>query len=47
MTSTSVVLGTAALGTPEAPSDCDCATDAAGITEFIGLSFRFSLVRSI
>src|SRR5262250_833249 len=46
MTSTSVVLGIAALGTPEAPSDCDCATDAAGITAFIGLSFRFSLVRS-
>src|SRR6516162_6756824 len=59
MTSTSVVLGIATLGTPEAPPDWDCATDAAGITairsiairkgivKFIRLSFRFSLVRSI
>src|SRR5262249_18429075 len=39
MTSTSVVLGIAALGTPEAPPDCDWATDDAEITEFIGLSF--------
>src|SRR5215471_3788537 len=39
MTSTSVVLGIAALGTPGAPPDCDWATDDAGITEFIGLSF--------
>src|SRR6516165_12609936 len=30
MTSTSVVLGIAAAGTPGAPTDCDCATDAAG-----------------
>jgi hypothetical protein len=32
MTSTAVVLGIAMLGTPEAPPDCDCATDAAGST---------------
>src|SRR5215472_10879193 len=43
MTSTSVVLGIAALGTPEAPPDCDWATDDAGITEFIGLSFLDSV----
>src|SRR5215469_12291299 len=30
MTNTSVVLGIATLGTPEALSDWDCATDAAG-----------------
>src|ERR1700681_2917358 len=51
MTSTSVVLGIATLGTPEATPGCDCATDTAGITAirkrikiFIGLSSRFSLV---
>src|SRR5215467_1704052 len=43
MTSTSVVLGIAALGTPEAPPDCDWATDDAEITEFIGLSFLNSV----
>src|SRR6516165_9375521 len=43
MTSTSVVLAIAALGTPEAPPDCDWATDDAGITEFIGLSFLDSV----
>src|SRR5215469_8391229 len=43
MTSTSVVLGIAALGTPEAPPGCDWATDDAGITEFIGLSFLDSV----
>jgi hypothetical protein len=32
MTSTSVVLGIAALGTPEALGDCDCATAASGST---------------
>ncbi len=36
MTMTSVVLGIATLGTPEATPDCDCA--------FIVFSFRFSLV---
>jgi hypothetical protein len=43
MTSTSVVLGIATLGTPEATPDCDCATDATGsiamrkgIMNFIG-----------
>src|SRR5215469_7289224 len=47
MTNTSVVLGIATLGTPEALSDWDCATDAAGsaaiskgIMNFIGLSSR-------
>src|SRR5215469_12294913 len=43
MTSTSVVLGIAALGKPEAPPDCDWATDDAEITEFIGLSFLDSV----
>src|SRR5215469_12462527 len=43
MTSTSVVLGIAALGTPEAPPDCDWTTDDAGITVFIGLSFLDSV----
>src|ERR1700741_3321126 len=32
MTSTSVVLGIAALGKPEATAGCDCATDATGST---------------
>ena len=43
MTSTSVVLGIATLGTPEVDPDCDCATDATGsiamrkgIMNFIG-----------
>src|SRR5271165_1728785 len=43
MTSTSVVLGIATLGTPGATADCDCATDATGsiamrkgIMNFIG-----------
>jgi hypothetical protein len=55
MTSTAVGLG---MGTPgaadEAALDCDCTTAAAGSTviskgimKFIGLSFRFSLSRSI
>src|SRR5215468_6020073 len=43
MTSTSVVLGIAALGTPEALPDCDLATDDAEISEFIGLSFLNSV----
>jgi hypothetical protein len=50
MTSTSVVLGIATLGTPGATADCDGATDATGsiamrkgIMNFIGLSSRFSL----
>src|SRR5215471_16906454 len=43
MTSTSMVLGIAALGTPDASPDCDWATDDAGITEFIGLSFLDSV----
>src|SRR5215831_8106263 len=43
MTSTSVVFGIAAMGTPEAPPDCDWATDDAGIAEFIGLSFLDSV----
>ena len=52
ITSTAVVFGTATLGAPEAPPDCECAKDAAGraaitrgITNFIGLSFRFRPVR--
>src|SRR5215469_2172571 len=52
MTNTSVVLGIATLGTPEAIPDCDWATPDAmgsaairkGIIIFIGFSFRFSLV---
>src|SRR6516165_9990124 len=47
MTSTSVVLGIATLGTPEPAPDCDCATDAPGIAaiskgimNFIGFSSR-------
>src|SRR5262245_23328436 len=55
MTITSVVLGIATLGTPEAAPDCDCAKDAAGsiairktrVIDLIGFSSRFSLVRSI
>ncbi len=43
MTSTSVVLGIAALGTPEAPRDCDWATDDAEIPDFIGLYFPDSV----
>src|SRR5215469_15283980 len=50
MTSTSVVLGIATLGTPEPAPDCDCATDAPGIAaiskgimNFIGFSSRFSI----
>ena len=43
MSSIAVVLGIAKLGTPEAPPDCDWATDDAGITEFIGLSFLDSV----
>ena len=52
ITSTAVVFGTATLGAPGAPPDCECAEDAAGraamrrgITNFIGLSFRFRPVR--
>src|SRR6185437_15752811 len=48
MTNTSVVLGIAALGTSEAPADCDCAADAMGsaaisngIMNFIGFSSRY------
>src|SRR5262249_56893280 len=48
MTNTSVVLGIATLGTPGAPPDCDCATDATGsiamrkgIINFIVLASRF------
>jgi hypothetical protein len=50
MTSTSVVLGIAALGTAEATPDCDWATDAIGnianrrSMNFIELSFQFSWV---
>src|SRR2546423_1047372 len=46
MTSTAVVLGIATLGTPEAPPECGCATDAEGstaiskgIVNFIGYPF--------
>ena len=50
MTSTSVVLGIAAVGTPEALPDWDWATDTMGsaairkgIINFIGLSSRFKI----
>src|SRR5215469_10393698 len=51
ITNTSVVLGIATLGTPGATPGCDCATDVMGSAamkkgsmDFIGFSFRFSLV---
>lgn len=51
MTSTSVVLGIAMLGTPAAVPDCDFASDAAGSTAMskgimnsLALSSRFSFI---
>src|ERR1700760_4028445 len=51
MTSTSVVLGIATLGTAESTLDCDCAMDATGSIamrkgsmSFMELSFQFVLV---
>src|SRR5215831_21256960 len=47
MTSTSVVLGIATLGTPEALPDWDCATDAAGITAIRNIAARKGITKFI
>src|SRR5215831_9190737 len=47
MTSTSVVLGIATLGTPEALPDWDCATDAAGITAIRNIASRKGITKFI